>query len=75
MYLWHIKNVYKDVINLFIYFSLRAQSSIYMFSGSVLRNFKGTECEVTKAVTSCLKCAPDRIGGGGRKVLNPIMSQ
>jgi len=33
---------------------------------SALTAFNGTESQVLKAVTACLKYAPDRKGGGGR---------
>jgi len=34
---------------------------------SVLKTQQGTETDVQNAITSCLKYAPDRKGGGGRK--------
>jgi len=38
----------------------------FCFVESALKNFPGTEADVTKALSSLLKYAPDRRGGGGR---------
>ena len=40
---------------------------IFLFLESVLQNNQGTEADVPQVVTSLLKYAPDRKGGGGRK--------
>ena len=44
------------------------QETIFLSSESVLVNdSKGTEADISSAVSVCLKYAPDRCGGGGRK--------